>query len=38
MRWAETFVDQTLGEQGMQRTQQMVGEIEKSMEKDIRGG
>jgi putative endopeptidase len=29
------FVEKTLGAQGTQRTQQMVGEIEKSMEKDI---
>jgi endothelin-converting enzyme/putative endopeptidase len=29
------FVNQTLGSEGLQRTQQMVGEIEKSMEKDI---
>ena len=31
----KAFVDQTLGKQGMERTHQMVGEIEKSMEKDI---
>jgi putative endopeptidase len=29
------FVEKTLGAQGTQRTQQMVGEIEKAMEKDI---
>jgi putative endopeptidase len=31
----KAFVDQTLGKEGMERTHQMVGEIEKSMEKDI---
>ncbi len=31
------FVEQTLGPEGKQRTQQMVAEIEKSMEKDIQG-
>lgn len=31
----KAFVDETLGKEGKQRTQQMVGEIEKSMEKDI---
>jgi putative endopeptidase len=31
----KAFVDQTLGKEGKERTHQMVGEIEKSMEKDI---
>ena len=31
----KAFVDQTLGKQGLERTHQMVAEIEKSMEKDI---
>ncbi len=31
----KAFVNQTLGKEGEERTHQMVGEIEKSMEKDI---
>ncbi len=31
----KAFVDETLGKEGKQRTQEMVGEIEKSMQKDI---
>ncbi len=33
----KTFVEKTLGETGKKRTQQMVAEIEKALEKDIRG-
>ena len=33
----KTFVEKTLGDAGKKRTQQMVAEIEKALEKDIRG-